>query len=293
HVNNFKDLNKKFKNNSIPDDNDEYFLYQTIIGSLSVDRKIDKNYIERLKNYMIKVAREGKINSEWAQPNEAYEKNLKHFIDNIFTNEAFNSSLNEFLNYSAFYGSLNSISQLVLKFTVPGISDIYQGSELWNFSFVDPDNRLNIDYKFRSELMDKMNEFSLGNLLSLFKVNCNSPEVKLYYTAKLLRLRLQHGELFQEGRFEPLEIMGSKKENVYSFRRTYEDQEAIVTCGRLFTSIYPGLNLADGRWEDLSVKVINSGNYQDIFTGREITINNEVPVKELFSPFPVSVIIKK
>ncbi len=87
--------------------------------------------------------------------------------------------------------------------------------------------------------------------------------------------------------------MGSKKENVYSFRRTYEDQEAIVTCGRLFTSIYPGLNLADGRWEDLSVKVINSGNYQDIFTGREITINNEVPVKELFSPFPVSVIIKK
>jgi (1->4)-alpha-D-glucan 1-alpha-D-glucosylmutase len=289
----YKELNRNLKVNSVPDDNDEYFLYQSIIGSLPASDNIDTSYINRLKNYMVKVVREGKINSDWTKPNEAYENNLKNFIDGIFLNKDFLNTLNDFHKISSFYGSLNSLSQLVIKCTVPGIADVYQGSELWNFSFVDPDNRLSVDYNLRNELTDKIINYTYDELLNLFIKDFNSSIVKLFFTTKLLQLRLEYRDLFLSGDYKPLETYGNKSNNLYAIKRSFEEQEAIIVCGRILTSVYPDFILNKKYWQETFVNTNSTGNYLSIFHGNEVQIKSELAIDEIFRHFPISVLIKK
>ena len=271
----------KYKINQKPDVNDEYFLYQTLIGSLPAGLIIEPDYSDRLKEYMIKVVRESKVNSNWNSPNEDYEKHLSSFVYSILRDEMFLEELKDFQHQVTLYGALKSISQTVLKFTLPGLSDTYQGSELWNFSFVDPDNRLPVDYDLRNSLLNKIKDATINDIESLFKNNPNTAEVKLFFTHRLMQARMKNKDLFLDGDFEEI-IDDPKNETIYSFKRRLDNKEIVVVCG---------INCMNS-FKDKKIKVKSQGKYQNLFSRETIEINDDLYLSNLFSEIPVAVLIK-
>ena len=283
-----KELNIK----AIPDVNDQYFLYQTLLGSLPANLNINDDYIKRLQEYMIKVVREGKINSDWSKPNELYENNLNSFINVILKDEEVLNNIKEIHSTCTFYGALNSLSQLILKYTLPGVADTYQGSELWNFSFVDPDNRRPVDFEKRNNLLSNCIHYNLTQIHDKFHKNPNDPEVKLYFTNRLMELRIEYPDLFLNGSFKTLDVNGIKADHVYAFTRSFEDQQAIVMCGRLFKTFYPENKLEGNGWEETLILLDSPGEYKNVLSDEFIKMNKDVSLKDVFKLFPVAVLIK-
>ena len=144
-----------------PDRNDEYFFYQTLIGSYPPDKPHESEFEERLTAYLIKAVREAKVHTEWLQPDTAYEKAFIDFARQILARGGSQPFMDEFIPFArkiAYCGMFNSLAQLLLKITSPGVPDIYQGSELWDLSFVDPDNRRPVDYALRRRCLEELRE---------------------------------------------------------------------------------------------------------------------------------------
>jgi maltooligosyltrehalose synthase len=218
-VKNWMNDNKKFKTNGRPDNNDEYLVYQTLIGSYPFQ---GDNYINRLKEYFQKALREAKVHSTWAEPNEAYERACIIFIQRILEdNTEFKKTFFPFLEKISWYGMFNSFGQLILKFTCPGIPDIYQGTELWDLNLVDPDNRRAVDYDIRMKMLKQ--DKSFGELINTFQTG----EVKLKLMHQLLQIRNQYHEIFTNGEYVPLHIDGKYNDHVLGFMRKH-DRSAIV-----------------------------------------------------------------
>ena len=210
--------NIKFKTNGWPDNNDEYLVYQTLIGSYPVQ---GDNYFNRLKEYFQKALREAKVHSNWAAPNSAYEQACVNFIQKILENSAFKKTFFPFLEKISWYGMFNSFGQLILKFTCPGIPDIYQGTELWDLSLVDPDNRRAVDFDKRMKMLQEDKSFS--ELLKTYQTG----EVKLKLTHQLLQIRNQYHEILTNGEYVPLNVEGKYNDHVLGFMRKH-DRSAIV-----------------------------------------------------------------
>lgn len=211
--------------------NDEYFIYQCIIGNFPMPGESEDDFTERLSTYLEKSLREGKINSSWTTPNEIYETSLKSFATELLVKEnGYWQDFEPFYKKIATYGLYNSLVQLVLKFTSPGIPDVYQGCELWDFSFVDPDNRRAVDYSLRSNLLDDIfleteNDFSVK---LNFKASIFSGKVKLWLTHQLLKLRKEEGEIFTAGDYLPLTVEGKYINNIIAFARRHRNRQYIV-----------------------------------------------------------------
>lgn len=176
------------------DINDEYFLYQTIIGSYPVAEAEEANYAARLKNYMEKALREAKTHSDWATPDEAYENAVHDFSDSLLQNK---NVLDGFLEQITDAGMIKSLAQLAIKYTAPGIADLYQGCELWDYSFVDPDNRRAVDFEMRrqwlNEIITHRTEPGFGTALWQER---SSGKIKLWATYELLQLRRNSSDVF-------------------------------------------------------------------------------------------------
>src|SRR5690606_10348852 len=155
-VEEWQQTNKTIKNHeNIPDANEEYFIYQTLIGAMSFENEVEDGFLSRTNDYLQKVLREAKVHSFWSDPDEAYEQKVYDFVQNILNNEPFRKSFDPFSKKITFYGVLNSLGQSLIKITAPGIPDIYQGSELWDLSYVDPDNRRRVDYDLRKQYLEE------------------------------------------------------------------------------------------------------------------------------------------
>jgi len=218
-VKNWMKDNKKFKTNGWPDNNDEYLVYQTLVGSYPVQ---GDNYLNRLKEYFQKALREAKVHSTWAEPNEAYERACIIFIQRILEETTeFKKTFFPFLEKISWYGMFNSFGQLILKFTCPGIPDIYQGTELWDLSLVDPDNRRAVDYDIRMKMLKQ--DISFSELMNTYQTG----EVKLKLMHQLLQIRNQYHEIFTHGEYVPLHIDGKYNDHVLGFMRKH-DRSAIV-----------------------------------------------------------------
>jgi (1->4)-alpha-D-glucan 1-alpha-D-glucosylmutase len=229
-----------------PSRNDEYLFYQVMLGIWPAGESKPTDLLrERLKNYMLKVAREAKEFTSWANQNVEYEKALLFFVEatlDPITNQEFITDFLALQRWVGAIGTLNSLSSVLIKFTVPGVPDTYQGNELMEFFLVDPDNRRPVDYSLRIKMLSELSEMSQAQhkhcLRHLLKDLVNSPDLqgrsKLLLTWKLLQLRQQYASLFQHGEYIPLVVSGAKSQHVLAFGRHTKDEFAIVIVPRLW-----------------------------------------------------------
>lgn len=178
-----------------PSGQDEYLLYQTLVGSLPMTLELEGTYEDRIKNYIIKAVREAKVFTEWLKPDEKYEQGCCRFIEKILKDKFFIGSLKKFVERIRPFGIVNSLAQTTLKMASPGIPDFYQGCELWDLSLVDPDNRRPVDYKFRINLLKKvkgMTRKSIYQMVADERECAKSGIIKLLLIERFLQLSLIH-----------------------------------------------------------------------------------------------------
>ncbi|MER3499053.1 MAG: hypothetical protein C4308_10685 [Chitinophagaceae bacterium] len=190
-VNEWFSINCSIKQNEIPDANKEYFIYQTLVATYPISGVVDDDYLSRLLSYIKKFLRETKTDSSWAKPNAEYEETCKNFVQQILkTGSAFINSFLSFQKKIERYGVYNSLTQLILKFTCPGVPDVYQGCECWDFSLVDPDNLRPVDYSLRQKALEELKEIShQENFIQKLFDDYPSAKLKLWLTQKLMELR--------------------------------------------------------------------------------------------------------
>jgi (1->4)-alpha-D-glucan 1-alpha-D-glucosylmutase len=254
-----------------PDRNDEYLFYQLLLGSWPVEGHFDVTYIDRLKGAMTKSIREAKAHSTWQSPNRDYESAVLSFIDDVSNSDAFFSTFLPFAERIARLGVQNSLVQLTLKLTSPGVPDIYQGSELWDLSMVDPDNRRPVDYEHRIHLLGKCECISLNNW--------QDGAIKLLVTQKLLQLK-------PEGAYEPILAEGQKADCICAFARPNI---------MVLTALYPARREADPGWFDTSIPIpphLRGKKLRNMLTGADIQkLDCQIEAAEVFRDLPVAVLL--
>jgi maltooligosyltrehalose synthase len=222
-VKQWMDENKDLKISGAPDNNDEYFIYQTIIGSYPILTDETSSYPDRLKEYFQKAMREAKLHSNWAEPNTAYEEACVNFANKLLErNSKFNKTFQPFFEKVCYYGMYNSLAQLVLKFTCPGVPDVYQGTELWDLSLVDPDNRRPVNFEKRFKLLDEKR--SVAELLKNWKTG----EIKINVLHQLLSIRNEFRNILSEGEYVPIEVPGKHNGHVLAFMRKHGRSAIVV-----------------------------------------------------------------
>jgi len=266
---------------AVPDGNEEYLLYQTLIGSWPAeepDREALRRYRARIKEYLIKAVREAKINSSWVSPNKAYEDALLTFVDRLLTagNNPFLRDFIPFQRRIARCGLFSSLSQVLLKMACPGVPDFYQGSELWDLSLVDPDNRHPVDYRSRIDILQglKAREAAIG-ARALFRELLEKSEdgrIKLYLICRVLNYRLRHRELFEKGEYLPLEVQGERARRVCAFARRGGGKTVIAAAPRLVAPLITEPEhspLGEEVWRDscLLLPEGTAGRFRNVING--------------------------
>lgn len=302
-----KDKKIRINRKEVPDANEEYLLYQTLVGSwplYPMDASSHIQYRDRIEKYMNKALREAKIHTSWINVNEPYEKAVKDFIIQVLNLDSSSNFLKDLMDYIQPImraGMFNSLSQTLLKITSPGIPDFYQGSELWEFTLVDPDNRRPVDYSYRHELLQALKqkaEQDSGALVSHLMETPEDGRIKLYLTSQLLNFRKQRSELFTDGDYQPLKIEGEKSNHIVAFSRVKDKQSVIIATGRFYSALVKNSFLPIGQdtWKDTFIcsDSIESGRYKDCLTGSEIFIEKGKPLlaAQLFSKLSQAALYK-
>ncbi|MDO6391667.1 malto-oligosyltrehalose synthase [Pontibacter sp. BT731] len=279
-----------------PTANDLYFILQTLVGVMPIDGRVDDTLVERVQEYLVKAFREAKANTNWSEPNEAYETATKDLVKKLLQeDEAFMASFRPFFRKAAHFGWLYSLCQTLLKTTCPGVPDVYQGCELWDFSLVDPDNRRPVDYEQRRQFLQEMkaNEQS-EDLLEQLLSSPTDARVKLYLLHQVLHLRKEQKSLFDQGDYIPLQLKGKHSKQAMAFARRYENNWCIVVVPRLLTDIISenDLPLGEQVWDDTSVKLPADAPqvWQQLFGGQQVQAKQAIPLAEIFKSFPVALL---
>jgi len=295
---------------AVPSANEEYFLYQTLLGAWplnAMDAAGHADFVGRIHGYMEKALREAKVNTSWINPNTEYEAAFHTFLDAILDRSAGKPFLELFAPFQtriATAGIFNSLSQTLLKIAAPGLPDFYQGTEVWNFSLADPDNRRLVDYDLLQTLLGRLRGAESEDPAALVDRLVAEPAdggLKLYLTRCALRFRREHRTLFAKGSYLPLRAAGEKNKHVIAFARSFRGTTVLVLAGRFFAQLSadPGASLGAGVWGDAEVvlrKQLPSGSYRDVFTGKTISStrrNDEVvlPIAEAFSHLPIAMLV--
>jgi (1->4)-alpha-D-glucan 1-alpha-D-glucosylmutase len=214
----------------------EHKLYQGLVGAWPLDREVG-SLRERFQAYAQKAAREAKQETNWLDPDEAYEAGLARFIDGMLADPSFVASLDAFAQRAALLGALNSLTQLALKAAMPGVSDFYQGTEFWDLSLVDPDNRRPVDFAARAWALDGLGETPDWHALAS---SWQDGRIKLALTQRLLAWRRTLGAVFAQGDYRPLAVEGRHRDHVIAFARVHGSDAAILIAGRHFAALTDG-----------------------------------------------------
>jgi (1->4)-alpha-D-glucan 1-alpha-D-glucosylmutase len=216
----------------------EYMLYQALVGAWPIDAP-DPQFLSRMQAYALKAAREGKEETSWLNPNQAYEAGVQAFLARILDRAVsgeFIDSLQTLSRRVALLGALNSLSQLTLKATIPGVPDFYQGTEFWDLSLVDPDNRRPVDFAARSTFLSAADQADWKSLVESWP----NGHLKLAWTRHLLKLRTEMAGVFTHGDYQPLAVSGPHRDHVIAFARHHDGQAAIVAVARAFATMSEG-----------------------------------------------------
>ncbi|HBW56475.1 MAG TPA: malto-oligosyltrehalose synthase [Oscillatoriales bacterium UBA8482] len=284
----------------IPDGNDEYFLYQNLIGAYPFDEAEYPEFVERVKQFAIKAVREAKFHTAWLRPDSVYEEGYLAFIDKILNPSQNNKFLQQFRKFQqkiAFYGIFNSLSQTLIKITSPGLPDFYQGTELWDFSLVDPDNRRPVDYQKRMEYLKEIKTRSQKNILSLIEELKQTPEdgkIKLFLTTQALAIRQQYLEVYQQGTYIPLEVTGEYWEHILAFGRTYGQTIMITVVPRFLTNLVEPKQFPVGNnvWKDTAITLPEdwTNDWKETITNQLVKWDNSLKIGDILTVFPVAVL---
>jgi len=307
HVQRWSKLNrakkKKINNIPVPEGNDEYFLYQTIIGALPFDQREYPAFIERLKGYLVKSVREAKVHTAWLKPDTNYEDAFIEFVEEILTPSEQNQFLREFLPFQkkmAHYGMFSSLSQTLIKITSPGIPDFYQGTELWDLNLVDPDNRRPVDFKTRRLFLLDIKERVGQDILQLIDgllSNKEDGKIKLFVIYQALQARREHRPVFQDGRYIPLKVSGGLKDHIIAFARNHEEHWAITIAPRFFTSLIDegGPPVGQDIWGDTFIVLPQRipSLWRDAMSDQVVEGEKGLPICEVLKYFPVALLISK
>lgn len=279
-----------------PDENEEYLLYQTLAGAWplhAIDDKEHGDFLLRIQNYMTKAIKEAKVNTSWIQPYEEWDQAVREFVAAILDREKNASFFEAFAPVQeriAELGAVNSLSQAVLKLTVPGVPDIYQGNEIWDFSLVDPDNRRPVDFEHRARLLESLEGTDPAELMAGWR----DGRIKLFMTAVLLRFRRDHPELFACGDYVPLSLKGTFKERAVAFARHAGKEAILVAVPRLSGAV--GFPPTGDRWKDTVLdasSIEGSSGMRCLFTGTALPkpTTGRLPLPSLFETLPFAVYV--
>jgi (1->4)-alpha-D-glucan 1-alpha-D-glucosylmutase len=270
-VQRWAEINQRHWRGRHVDRNAEYFLYQTMVGAWPLS-------IERAQTYMLKAIREAKAHTSWTTPDELYEQRISSFVESVYADEEFRRDFEAFVDPLIEPGRINSLAQMLIKLTAPNIPDIYQGTELWDLSLVDPDNRRPVDYDYRRGLLAELEHMSLEQILT----RSDEGLPKLWLTRQTLRVRKEIEDAFSaQGSYEPLHAEGSRAEHVVAYLR-----------GGKVAAIAPRLSLkVDGDWQGTQLQ-LPSGPWRNVLTGESFR-SGHVELAVLLRRFPVALVARE
>ena len=313
-----------------PDANDEYLIYQTLVGAWEdegvkggrgegVNGTPDgtrspahtfapsPEFVGRIQGFVRKALREAKVHSSWINPDEGYEAAVAAFVDGVLNPEVsgdFLADLRGFVGRVAFFGRVNSVAQTVVRCTAPGVPDTYQGTDGWDLSLVDPDNRRPVDYTARAAWLRELDgKAAAGNrglcrlALSLSR-NLADPKAKVFAVSRALRVRRDHPDLFARGEYLPLAAEGARAAHVFAFARRLGDAAAVVVVPRFAAGLVPeARRVPIGRdvWADTAVRLPDGlgGRWANVFTGEPVAAGELLPVAEALGVFPAAVLVRQ
>ena len=284
-----------------PSPGDEMMLLQTLLGSWPLnldphDNGALRQYAERLRQWQQKALREAKLRSSWNAPNEAYEAACASYIDGLLLddeNQQLRKSVADAAQLIACPGALNGLVQTLLRMTVPGVPDLYQGNEYWDFSLVDPDNRRPVDYALRRRTLDDAT--TPAELLAHWR----DGRIKQALIARVLDCRQAHAELFRRGAYLPLTVQGRHADKVLAFARLGDDERAIVIAPRLASSLLGGAPtplIPAHNWDDTRLILpfaLSPANSTGLFSSAAVSPTKELLLSAVLSEFPVNVLIQQ
>jgi (1->4)-alpha-D-glucan 1-alpha-D-glucosylmutase len=288
-------LKRQVEGESAPDANEEYLLYQTLLGSWPLHPLDDEGraaYVARIQDYMVKALHEAKVNSSWIEPNEAWDSAVRDFVERILrpgpTNR-FLPALEPFAERIAEGGAINALAQTVLRCTAPGVPDTYQGAEMWDLSLVDPDNRRPVDYDHRrAQIASLAGDVSPSDLVEHWR----DGRIKLFVLRTLLRFRRDHRQLFAEGSYTPVQAGGTFAECAVAFERKFGDETLLVMVPRLSSRV--GFPATGALWQDtILAPATADGAWTDLFTGRTHAAAPALRLDEVLADFPVAALVRR
>jgi (1->4)-alpha-D-glucan 1-alpha-D-glucosylmutase len=260
---------------SMPDPNTEYLYYQTLIGAWPLT-------VERAQAYMLKAAREAKLQTTWVANNREFEEALMEFVARTMAHAPFMKDVEQFVERIKYAGRVNSLAQTLMKHTVPGVPDLYQGTEVWDLSLVDPDNRRLVDYEGRRQLFQEMREMVGENVATRVMGRLDDGMPKMWVIHQALQLRRERPEWFgADAVYAPLVVSGGKSDNVIAYMR-----------GNAVATIVPRLSMkVMDAWRDTTV-VLPEGTWTNRLTGAAMN-GGSVPMRSLVREFPVALLVRE
>jgi (1->4)-alpha-D-glucan 1-alpha-D-glucosylmutase len=292
---------KRVQGLAVPDRNDEYFLYQTLIGAWPFSDADYPDFVQRIKAYIVKAVREAKVHTAWLKPDTEYEDAYVSFAERILARSQANAFLKDFIPFCSkvsHFGMLNSLSQTLIKIASPGVPDFYQGTELWDLSLVDPDNRRPVDFEKRRAMLVGIRERENSNIGRLIQDLLSTREdgrIKLFLIYRALKAGKTNRKIFREGAYLPLESTGRFRGHVIAFARRYERQWAVVVAPRFLSHMVQGRDFPLGGqvWQDTEV-ILPDGSpaeWRNVITSDVLPSGGALPVGDILLSFPVALLI--
>jgi len=287
-----------------PERNEEILLYQILLGSWPIGEPVCACYTRRIQDFMVKAVREAMVHTRWTVPNLDHEQALMDFVEAILSDSPDNQFLKDFKPFAervAYHGSLNSLSQLVIKLASPGVADFYQGTELWDLRLVDPDNRKPVDFAIRKELQTSMGRHDLqtSNLhtpdVRTLLTNWRDGRIKMHITQSGLRFRRENASLFLKGTYVSLQIEGPDRECVIAFARRFRGNWGIVVVPRFTTRLVTD-DSGQGdplSWGSTCILLPKDApkHWVNVFTGHRLDSElGEISVATILHSFPVALL---
>ena len=316
-VSRWRTLNRRYKievrGRLAPDLNEEYHLYQTLVGAWPFDGDVAR-FRDRVVEYATKALREAKMHTSWLSPDDEYENGVVRFIDAILDSRRPNPFLQAFLPFQtriAELGLYNSLAQLLIKITAPGIPDFYQGTELWDLNLVDPDNRRPVDYDARRQVLASLTTCPTREVcpraeavdVAALLAHRTDGRVKTFVTSRALGIRSRLRDVFERGEYIALETSGERSDCVFAFARREGDTLAITCVPRMIASLLPdgaGPPIGPAVWADTRIEVPGTiaRALTDAFTGATIEPEPNAAggggvalrVASLFQRFPIALL---
>jgi len=266
-------MNHGCRSGRFPDANTEYFLYQTLIGAWPIS-------LDRIWSYMRKAMREAKLETSWIANNGEYEAALQHFCECILQHIPFVEDMERFVGRINRAGRTNSLTQTLLKYTAPGMPDLYQGSELWDHSLVDPDNRRPVDYNLRQWMLGELKAMTPQQYMEVLEDRFEDGSPKMWAIYQSLRLRNERPAVFSQA-YSPLEVLGPRIDHAIAYLRG----EDVLCLGTRFSY------KLDGAWGSTSIQ-LPSGRWTNRFTG-EVFAGGRNRIHALLGRFPVGLLARE